>query len=164
MQGLRSPTWLLLCALVASVHGANNPLSNTHSTASAANPSNPSNSNQNPSSTLHTGPTLSTSLSIGLSLSGPNNILVTVTAPIVVTLGSISTTPTSFTPTNLPVAATDIPGGGDSDGLAPSPGASIGKTPMGPPDGYIAGARVQTAVAGFVLAACIFIGIRGVIG
>ncbi|KAH9175388.1 hypothetical protein EDB89DRAFT_1946868 [Lactarius sanguifluus] len=99
---------------------------------------------------------VSTSLSVGISF-GPNRQPVTVTAAIPVTLtlsptptpsgnttgnsttssNSTSSPPTSTAP--LPTAPTNVYGGGDGPGGAPSPGQSGQGGVFGPPDGYVSG-------------------------
>ncbi|KAF9229315.1 hypothetical protein BS17DRAFT_771292 [Gyrodon lividus] len=70
--------------------------------------------------------------------------------------GSSSTnaTSTSIVSSNLPTAATSVPGanGGGPNGGAPSPGASASGGIYGPPDGYISGAEAlrSAAMLGFV--------------
>ncbi|KAI0304858.1 hypothetical protein BC826DRAFT_978624 [Russula brevipes] len=98
--------------------------------------------------------TVFTSVSTGLSL-GPNRETVpfTVTIPITTTLtpnnstsngnstnntsSATSTKPTSTGP--LPTAPTDVNGGGNGPGGAPSPGQTGQGGVYGPPDGYVSG-------------------------
>ncbi|KAI9460848.1 hypothetical protein BJY52DRAFT_1260901 [Lactarius psammicola] len=103
---------------------------------------------------------VSTSFSVGISF-GPNRQPVTITTPIPVTLTLSPSTPTpsgnttgnSTTPSNstsstsspptstapLPTAPTNVYGGGDGPGGAPSPGQSGQGGIFGPPDGYVSG-------------------------
>jgi len=63
--------------------------------------------------------------------------------------GNATSTSSSKVTSNLPTAATDVPGinGGGPGGGAPSPGAAGQGGVYGPPDGYIAGAEALRGAA-----------------
>ncbi|KDQ63724.1 hypothetical protein JAAARDRAFT_44477 [Jaapia argillacea MUCL 33604] len=63
--------------------------------------------------------------------------------------GTVSTTPTK----PLPTAPTDVNGGGNGPGGAPSPGQSAPGGIYGPPDGYIAAAMLGAHINTVLVAA-----------
>lgn len=90
------------------------------------------------------GPTTSASSGSGGSASPTGNSTSTVSGS-----GNATSTTSKVVTSNLPTAATDVPGanGGGPGGGAPSPGAPASGGIYGPPDGYIAGAAALRSAA-----------------
>ncbi|KAH9968937.1 hypothetical protein BC827DRAFT_1152056 [Russula dissimulans] len=133
-------------------------------------------SNAPSTSTSPAGGGVSTSFSTGVSLSERQTVPFTVAVPITLTATSNSpaasgngtsnsTNSSNSTSTNttstgpLPTAPTNVDGGGNEQGGAPSPGQSGQGGVYGPPDGYVSGVSslqwnaLVVSVAGVIVGA-----------